>query len=78
MDEKDIHEAVATEGHLSQVKSHGLHHDHIAQEALGGTTSDLPKGYYRSAGFIGTVVVSLAPIFSLSSKPSLMSRRRHV
>ena len=61
MDDKEIREDVATEGHLSQVKtaqSHGLHHDHIAEEALGGTTNDLPAGYYRSAGFIGTVVVS--------------------
>jgi hypothetical protein len=77
MDEKDIREEVATEGHLSQVKSHGLHHDHVAQEALGGTTGDLPKGYYRSAGFIGTVVVSShsKPLFQ---RPLLMHGRPHV
>lgn len=39
-------------------KSEGLHHDHIAAEALGGHVADLPNGYYRSPGFIGTVVVS--------------------
>jgi len=72
MDEKDIHEETAADGHISQVKtnnSHGLHHDHVAEEALGGTTSDLPKGYYRSAGFIGTVVVSSPlAVFSLRTR----------
>lgn len=42
-------------------KSEGLHHDHIAAEALGGHTGDLHKGYYRSPGFIGTVIVSITP-----------------
>jgi hypothetical protein len=44
--------------HHHTAASHGLHHDHIAEEALGGHTGDLPEGYYRSIGFIGTVVVS--------------------
>jgi hypothetical protein len=58
MAEKDINEVIEAGDHLSQQESHGLHHDYIAEEALGGTTSDLPAGYYSSAGFIGTVVVS--------------------
>lgn len=33
--------------------------DEIAPEAIGGTNADLPPGYYRSASFIGTVVVCL-------------------
>ena len=32
--------------------------DEVAAEAIGGTNSDLPKGYYRSPSFIGTVLVS--------------------
>ena len=62
MAEKHVHEEVAPDNTLDRyptAKSEGLHHDHIAAEALGGHTSDLPKGYYYSSGFIGTVVVSL-------------------
>ncbi|KAF2119557.1 fungal trichothecene efflux pump [Lophiotrema nucula] len=43
---------------LTHQRSKGLHHDHVAAEALGGHTSSLPKGYYRSPGFIGTVVAT--------------------
>jgi hypothetical protein len=32
--------------------------DEVAPEAIGGTTADLPPGYYHSASFIGTVAVS--------------------
>jgi hypothetical protein len=42
---------------LTHQASAGLHHDHVAEEAIGGHTSDLPKGYYRSMDFIGTVIV---------------------
>jgi hypothetical protein len=75
MNEKDIREEVTTEDPLSHVKtanSHGLHHDHVAEEALGGTSSDLPKGYYRSPGFIGTVVVSSASRLFSSTNTALM------
>jgi hypothetical protein len=48
-----------TLAHQHTAASHGLHHDHIAEEALGGHSGDLPEGYYRSMGFIGTVIVSL-------------------
>lgn len=35
----------------------------VAEEALGGPTTDfLPKGYYRSPNFVGTVVVSFEQI----------------
>ncbi|KAF2644408.1 fungal trichothecene efflux pump [Massarina eburnea CBS 473.64] len=50
-EEKETHKEIAG-------GSHDLHHDHIAAEALGGHTGDLPAGYYRSAGFIGTVVAT--------------------
>ncbi|KIW00482.1 uncharacterized protein PV09_08005 [Verruconis gallopava] len=30
--------------------------DEVAAEAIGGTTKDLPPGYYRSPSFIGTIV----------------------
>ena len=33
--------------------------DEVAPEAIGGTNADLPPGYYRSASFIGTVVVCI-------------------
>ncbi|KAH8721561.1 fungal trichothecene efflux pump-domain-containing protein [Phaeosphaeriaceae sp. PMI808] len=38
--------------------SRGLHHDHIAQEAIGGHTADLGKAYFTSLNFIGTVIIS--------------------
>lgn len=57
-EEKTHQEEISNEQSLHPTKSNGLHHDHIAEEALGGHTSDLPKGYYTSVGFIGTVVVS--------------------
>lgn len=44
--------------HQHTASSHGLHHDHIAEEAYGGHTADLGKSYFRSVNFIGTVVVS--------------------
>ena len=37
-----------------------LHHDVVADEALGGQSRDLGKRYFMSQGFIGTVVVSIA------------------
>lgn len=37
-----------------------LHHDYVAQEALGGTTDDLGASYWRSPRFMGTLVVSNA------------------
>lgn len=35
-----------------------LHHDKVAPEALGGLESELPKNYYRSPAFIGTLVAT--------------------
>jgi hypothetical protein len=35
-----------------------LHHDAVAPEAVGGIYQEMPSGYYRSVGFIGTVIVS--------------------
>jgi hypothetical protein len=35
-----------------------LHHDAIAPEAVGGIYTEMPPGYYRSLGFMGTVIVS--------------------
>lgn len=34
-----------------------LHHDIVAPEAIGGLYEDLPKGYYLSKGFLGTLIV---------------------
>ncbi|KAF1991550.1 fungal trichothecene efflux pump [Aulographum hederae CBS 113979] len=43
----------------------GLHHDHIAQEALGGTSEDLGATYFKSPAFLGTLSAScLAQISS--------------
>jgi hypothetical protein len=39
-----------------------LHHDLVAEEALGGHSKDLGKRYFTSARFIGTVVVSASVI----------------
>jgi hypothetical protein len=56
-EEKAIHEDVSVNHNLSAQQSHGLHHDHVAEEALGGHSGDLPTGYFKSIGFIGTVIV---------------------
>jgi hypothetical protein len=58
-DEKHHQEELATTGSLMQQKSAGLHHDHIAEEALGGHTADLGRSYFTSLSFIGTVIVRL-------------------
>ena len=34
-----------------------LHHDKVAPEAIGGLYDEMPKGYYRSKDFIGTLIV---------------------
>jgi len=34
-----------------------LHHDAVAPEAIGGLYDEMPKGYYWSKDFVGTVVV---------------------
>jgi hypothetical protein len=43
----------------SMTSSDGLHHDCVAQEALGGHSGDLGKSYFTSINFIGTVIVRL-------------------
>ncbi|KAH7406631.1 fungal trichothecene efflux pump [Phaeosphaeria sp. MPI-PUGE-AT-0046c] len=43
---------------LSHQPSRGLHHDHVAEEALGGTTADLGRSYFTSVSFIGTVIAT--------------------
>lgn len=62
-EEKQFNEDVAAaDSHLDRyqtAESRGLHHDHVAAEALGGRTADLGKSYFRSVNFIGTVIVSL-------------------
>ncbi|RII22001.1 hypothetical protein CUC08_Gglean001175 [Alternaria sp. MG1] len=58
-EEKQYREEVTTDPSLTHqhtASSHGLHHDHVAQEALGGHTADLGKSYFTSINFIGTVV----------------------
>lgn len=68
-EEKQHHEEVATASsdlshqpgsdlnHQHTNRSHGLHHDHVAEEAIGGRTADLGKSYFTSINFIGTVIV---------------------
>ncbi|KAH8640609.1 hypothetical protein IG631_03550 [Alternaria alternata] len=60
-EEKQYREEVTTDPSLTHqhtASSHGLHHDHVAQEALGGHTADLGKSYFTSINFIGTVVAT--------------------
>ena len=45
----------------SKKVSEALHHDHVAQEAIGGQAQDLGASYWRSPKFLGTLVVSTAP-----------------
>ena len=42
----------------SSTSQGGLHHDRVAEEALGGHTADLGRMYFRSPGFVGTLTVS--------------------
>jgi hypothetical protein len=35
-----------------------LHHDRVAPEAIGGLYEEMPKGYYWSKDFLGTLIVS--------------------
>ena len=35
-----------------------LHHDLVAPEAVGGLYEEMPKGYFWSKGFLGTLAVS--------------------
>jgi hypothetical protein len=58
-EEKQYREEVTTASSLThhQTTASGLHHDHIAEEALGGNTADLGKSYFTSMNFIGTVIV---------------------
>jgi len=60
-----------TQQHTSD--SQGLHHDHVAEEALGGHTADLGKSYFTSINFIGTVIVcscpSILPHMLTSNRP---------
>jgi hypothetical protein len=56
-DEKQYQEEVTTEEPLTYHPSAGLHHDHIAEEAIGGHTADLGRSYFTSPSFIGTVIV---------------------
>ncbi|KAL6704665.1 hypothetical protein ACN47E_007947 [Coniothyrium glycines] len=67
-EEKQYHEAVLSPPsstdpqhlthHRPASSSQGLHHDHIADEALGGHTADLGKSYFTSVNFIGTVIAT--------------------
>jgi hypothetical protein len=65
-EEKQYREQITMDSDLTHEhtnRSHGLHHDHVAQEALGGRTADLGKSYFTSINFIGTVIVRLgAPL----------------
>jgi|TARA_R110002003_G_scaffold250_2_gene17736 hypothetical protein len=61
-EEKQYREEVASANSLAHhptTASGGLHHDHIAEEALGGHTADLGKSYFTSLNFIGTVIVRM-------------------
>jgi hypothetical protein len=59
-DEKQYQEETRTNS-LTHHASAGLHHDHIAEEALGGHTADLGRSYFTSFSFIGTVIVRYKP-----------------
>lgn len=61
--------------HQQTSASHGLHHDHIAEEAIGGRTADLGKSYYTSMNFIGTVIVGPGcTTLDPSNDPGYLSR----
>ncbi|KAF2278923.1 fungal trichothecene efflux pump [Westerdykella ornata] len=55
-EEKKQHHEPSVKEELSRPSSGGLHHDRVAEEAIGGHTHDLPEGYYYSLAFTGTVI----------------------
>ncbi|KAH7067151.1 fungal trichothecene efflux pump [Paraphoma chrysanthemicola] len=60
-EEKQYREEVASANslaHHATTANGGLHHDHVAEEALGGHTADLGKSYFTSLNFIGTVIAT--------------------
>ncbi|KAF2032852.1 fungal trichothecene efflux pump [Setomelanomma holmii] len=60
-EEKQYNEETTTAnslGHHPTTAIGGLHHDHIAEEAIGGHTADLGKSYFTSLNFIGTVTAT--------------------
>ena len=77
-DEKVYHEEVVNSNPNSTKHQQDdfLHHDHIAEEAIGGHSGDLPPGYYHSPAFIGTVIVSIFQSFFVILNSSTF--RRHV
>ena len=74
----DHREVAGYQSHVPKVPA--LHHDVVAPEAIGGLYEEMPKGYYWSKDFIGTLIVScfisLCRVLSLC--PRLMSARRRV
>lgn len=59
--ERDVAKVVHADGTVNYVDA----------KAIGGDMEELPKGYFRSPQFIGTVVVSRsASSFSLGSMPA--------
>jgi hypothetical protein len=60
MMEKHNHHRKALQVDPSTSQHHaGLHHDHIADEAIGGHTADLGASNFSSVNFMGTVTGSL-------------------
>ncbi|KAK1091215.1 hypothetical protein LTR48_006754 [Friedmanniomyces endolithicus] len=52
------HAAPGSPHHAEHTTDIELHHDLVAPEALGGRQSELPRNYYRSPAFIGTLVAT--------------------
>lgn len=48
---------VGPTSHRADAPRAALHHDIVAPEAVGGLYEELPKGYYWSSGFLGTLAV---------------------
>lgn len=57
-------------GHLAPAANVALHHDQVAPEAIGGLYAEMPKGYYRSKDFIGTLIVSPFILSELQTPPN--------
>lgn len=55
LEHEDIREP--TSSHAQKPIS-ALHHDIVAPEAIGGLYGEMPKGYYWSKGFLGTLTVT--------------------
>ncbi|CAG8975243.1 hypothetical protein HYALB_00011943 [Hymenoscyphus albidus] len=54
----DLEHREQTNRHSEAAIDAALHHDEVAPEAIGGIYGEMPKGYFKSKDFIGTLIAT--------------------